>query len=739
MITKIALQNVASYKEIAVLETNKSINLIYGLNGAGKTQIANFLQNQMEEQKKQGFEDCALEGLNNEKILVYNQNFVEANFYAKDKQKGIFTLAKENVEAEKELEQKQKIYENLTKQLQAKNDEIEKYNNDLLTDKSKIIDKVWEIKTKYQSDFEQFFKGHIGSKEVFADYFMDTIFSNNDYKQESSVAIDELKDTYKKLSDKKVSKFEHIPLVNIDEILAVERENIFGEAIVGNDDSVLASLINQLGNADWVKQGERYIEHSNNKCPFCQNDITDDFKGYLKEFFNDEYEKNIDRLKELQGKYNELLGKIPSMDTFFRGDILEANNSEFKLLYENLIQNIKNNVNVIADKIREPKEQKNLILSKEALDKLNQFLSNKQQEIEKVNKMIDDRKNEIKNMEKPFWQNVCFEFKGYVESFYTNKEKIEKNKANLNKAKNEVQEKINKTNDNIVELQQKSVNIDRAIETINEYLRDLGIVDFYVKKDEQSDDCAIVRSEDDKPCFKTLSEGEKTLIAFLYFLQLCQGKESKNETDFKKIIVIDDPISSLSYNYVFDIAQLIKNIFFEKTKEYVEQIFILTHHLYFFHELIGYKESYKDKIRMFRIYKGENNQSCIETIGKESVVNEYEAYWQILRDYKKNGANKYIIPNVMRNILEYFLGFVRKSKIDIVKELAESQDSARYKAFYRYINRESHSFISNIIYEKDFDENIFFEAFEKVFELMGHKEHYDKMIIQQAGEQNATE
>ena len=77
-------------------------------------------------------------------------------------------------------------------------------------------------------------------------------------------------------------------------------------------------------------------------------------------------------------------------------------------------------------------------------------------------------------------------------------------------------------------------------------------------------------------------------------------------------------------------------------------------------------------------------------------------------------------------------------EIFIRKTLIDSENSTRYKAFYRYINRESHSFISNIIYEKDFDEAIFFEAFEKVFELIGHKEHYDTMIKEQVGGQNAT-
>jgi wobble nucleotide-excising tRNase len=43
-------------------------------------------------------------------------------------------------------------------------------------------------------------------------------------------------------------------------------------------------------------------------------------------------------------------------------------------------------------------------------------------------------------------------------------------------------------------------------------------------------------------------------------VELCKGKESETEEIQNKIVVIDDPISSLSHNYIFNVAQLIKNV-----------------------------------------------------------------------------------------------------------------------------------------------------------------------------------
>lgn len=57
--------------------------------------------------------------------------------------------------------------------------------------------------------------------------------------------------------------------------------------------------------------------------------------------------------------------------------------------------------------------------------------------------------------------------------------------------------------------------------------------------------------------FKTLSEGEKNFISFLYFYQLCLGTDNIDRSSKKKIIVIDDPVSSLDSQALFIVTTLI--------------------------------------------------------------------------------------------------------------------------------------------------------------------------------------
>lgn len=118
-----------------------------------------------------------------------------------------------------------------------------------------------------------------------------------------------------------------------------------------------------------------------------------------------------------------------------------------------------------------------------------------------------------------------------------------------------------------------------------------------------------------------------------------------------------------------------------------------------------------------------DNTSVIVKLEPDEIQNEYQAYWSIIKD-----ENNFIMANVMRNIVEYFWGFVEKTEsINNIFQKPEFQGN-EYNAFRRYIERESHSDPTNIYDNKDFDYDIFRDAFKNMFEVSGYKKHYTKMI-----------
>lgn len=291
------------------------------------------------------------------------------------------------------------------------------------------------------------------------------------------------------------------------------------------------------------------------------------------------------------------------------------------------------------------------------------------------------------------------------------------------KEKEQIEKSIYQQLDIITQKQKETVNIDEAVDNIKRGLVDIGITDFTIEK--YSDENALYRlkrEDSQENVFQTLSEGEKMVISFLYFIELCKGETTVESTAMDKIVVIDDPISSLSHIYIFNIGRLIHNEFL-RTKKY-EQVFVLTHSLYFFYELTNRKTEEREKTqKLVRLRKNTEGSSFVP-MKYEEIQNDYQAYWCIISDRDQAPA---LIANCMRNVIEYFFGFVEKSDLSQIFQKRELQET-RFLAFNRYMNRESHSKGQNIFDIKEFDYDSFRDAFELIFEIEGYSEHYKKMM-----------
>ena len=247
-----------------------------------------------------------------------------------------------------------------------------------------------------------------------------------------------------------------------------------------------------------------------------------------------------------------------------------------------------------------------------------------------------------------------------VEKRLKEKKVCEKKIADTSPKISAIENYIKTHNETIREQQKNTVNIEKAITSINDGLADLGLDDFRIEKHSENL-YKIVRGSQDSDTFQTLSEGEKMIISFLYFIELCRGKKSATDVGRKKIIVIDDPISSLSHIFIFNIGQLIKQEFlFSDT---YEQAFVLTHSLYFFYELTDPKHKRrKESQKLFRMTKNCDGSKIFD-MKYEEIQNDYYSYWQIVKDDKQSPA---LIANCMRNIIEYFFGFIEKKDLNNV-------------------------------------------------------------------------
>ena len=669
------------------------------------------------------FSHCSISGLaQNEDILVYNQKFINQNFYEQDSLKGIFTLSKENKDAEEKIKKAEQEISKLTHIKTKKSEIIESYNQDINSKKISSEEATWKIKTNYAGGdrvLAYCLTGYMRSKESLFGYLCNL----KPPKEKPPKSTAQLKEEVNAIQGDTAQKYELVSTVKSG-CSGIESNSLFPEIIIGNESSSVASLINHLKNSDWVKIGLKYLPDNLEGievCPFCQNKtITKELIDDIYSYFDKTYEAKISELKHLLVSYETIIEQIPSKNSFYTNPFISNQQPNFENLFKQLIDSLNENKNLILEKINNPSKEIHLKNTDKIFEKFNLFIDSINTEILGHNTKIDNKDNELENIKKQFWDIMRWEYDQTISAFNNDKLLIE-NKIKTEQVElKEITVKISNQHCLIQSEQKKTINIDESIENINNGLLELGIDGFAIKK--HSDNFyKISRTEECLNTFHTLSEGEKMIISFLYFRELCKGKTDPT-SNATKIIVIDDPISSLSHVYIFNIGQLIKNDFFNS--ENFEQIFVLTHSLYFFYELADANHKRrKENQKLFRITKN-SNSSSISEMKYEEIQNDYHSYWYIVKDDKQPPA---LIANCMRNIVEYFFNFIENRDLNNVFQKKELQ-SVKYQAFCRYINRESHSLGQNIFDFKEFNYDIFKEALGLVFKESGYPEHFEQMM-----------
>ncbi|HIW05874.1 MAG TPA: AAA family ATPase [Candidatus Ignatzschineria merdigallinarum] len=743
MINKIFIDNVATYKSITI-DTSAKINLFYGLNGVGKTTIANFLQAHATGNLA-NYEGCKLfPELTSEtcKIYVYNENFIEHNFYSKPVQKGIFTLGEDAVDAQKKIEKAEAEKNTLIESknnLKEKHDGFKTQQTQLLTDfKENLFD---DYKRRYDNTELKFcLSGVLGSKDKFFSKFEDTsLIETVEYD------FNDLIKEAKELSENEgvlLTQFPSLQESIKNTCQDLHDDGIWAMSVKGTGDSYLLTLINRLNNHTWIQEGISFLEASSSQCPFCQGNISSDFSREIQKVFDDTYQNSLSLIDAHKSRYTT---QLKLLNSYFQNleshaEFHRIQSDRYSLLKEQLLNVLQNNLNVISRKIVDPSLELKLESFTEEFDTFNKLIEIKNENINAINKSLRDINASRNVISERFWKLIRNERTVLYQTYLAEKERYDKNIETIALQTTELAQKCAEQDRIIEENREKTTNIDRSIDRINFRLDSLGLEGFQIKKvsSPQGDAYQLVRGDNktySEDIYRSLSEGEKTLLTLVYFLEMVFGASDRAESvDLnKRIVVFDDPISSLSHNYIFEVARMLHSYFLEldgkNFKLRINQLFLLTHNLYFFHELL--KNNFCAKSlgsKLHRVYKI-NASTAVAKLDKNDVQNDYQAYWQLFKEHsEQNNVFSIMLPNIMRNILEYYFSFIHQ--IDCLKTALNdlSNNNSDFMPLHRYINRESHSDAINFSEFKDIDNSRHRVLFRKVFEKTGHLEHYNKMM-----------
>lgn len=745
-VSKLTIASVGSYKDKVEVTLDK-LNFFYGLNGTGKTTIARYLANPTNLE----FSQCKIDFTTPQRppvFVVYDEDFIQKNFRANPQQPGIFTLDKDNAEAAQAIDNAkakiQELEESKAPHLQL----IKNERNAAFNEKEALKNLVWKSQDQYlKTPLEDCMKGARAGKEAFLSKLELTQpykFPNEEGDTESKAfkaekGLQALMLEREKLTTSGAQKV--FPYKKLsDDLSPYESKLILQEVIVGSEDGYLRDIVEKLHHSDWVSQGiTEYLDHTE-ECPFCNRTLPTDIREKIKNHLDESYKQRIAELTKLKQNYATALQALGNNLSGYVESDLAKENEKLGVTIQALQATLKNNLELIEKKITKPSEKVGLHPSRELIDAINDIIDAKNREIEEFNAKVENISKSLQDITTRFWSLLRAV---HDDAILTNQSlAVQRHESiELEEGKLKAIEDAIRLQDETIKLNQsKTKNIDKAINWINAKLAAFGLEGFELTKVEPLVDKEIFykitrgKGNQSENVFNSLSEGEKTLITFLYFIQHCLGASNSNEPAKldNRVVVIDDPISSLSFNLVFDVAVLINELFISRKGSF-SQIIILTHHLYFLHELFNLMEYMPSKptpneCKIYRVTKAGKTQ--IEEVHRSDIANNYEGHWQVIKEVKAGKVPASSLPNAMRNVLEYYFSFVRKqsSLKEELGRMSKNEDNPKFRAFFRYINREGHSDAINLTDTKDIDVEKFIGYFRSIFENTKFLEHYLAMM-----------
>ena len=396
-----------------------------------------------------------------------------------------------------------------------------------------------------------------------------------------------------------------------------------------------------------------------------------------------------------------------------------------------LIETLKNtygyNITLIEEKINAPSKIIELKKLKDTYQEIGNVINEFNSKIEENNKILENIVDEKKKLVSQIWKYIVSKLQVAINNYKKKIQGLEKGKDNIETKINEYIKKNEELEKQIQQKESEVTSVTHTVNEINKILTNFGFSGFRLSEGLEKGTYKIVRN-DDSDVKETLSEGEYNFITFLYFYQLLQGSTETTGINRSKIVVIDDPISSLDSNVLFIVSTLVKNIIancFDNING-IKQVFILTHNVYFHKEVTYRHREGKRKDETYWVVKKANNQSSIKEFNENPIKTTYELLWRELDNISETSAVS--ILNTLRRILEHYFSII--GGIDYEKYINELEGEEKLiaRSLVAFINDGSHSISDDFSISIGADDiKKYLLVFRKIFDISGHINHYNMM------------
>ena len=733
MINSIHIQGVASFgQEPESLSDLSQFNFIYGSNGTGKTTISKLISDDSL------FTDCSVVWQGDTKLetLVYNRDFVEKNFNQSTELKGIFTLGEKDKDTLEKIETAKKgldeiitDIERLKKTLEGEDGESGK-KGELVEIENEFEEKCWILKQKHDEKLKGAFEGVRDAKRK----FKIKLLSESNSNTSMPTPLVDLEKKAETVFGETPQAESLLTVPDYIDLLAYESDQILKKKIIGKSDVDIAAMIQKLGNSDWVKEGRQFYELNDNVCPFCQQETDASLTKSLNEYFDETFEKDTAAIEQLYTNYkteserlqHNLQNHLENPSKFLDVDKLK---SEKELLDSKIRLNIQH----IESKRKEVSRAIELDSIKNILDSIKAIIDSVNDEIRKHNLMVENLEKERSELKGQVWKYLLEdEIKVDLTNYNKKNDDLDKAIASLNEQLTSKNQEKQKKEIEIRTLEKDTTSIQPTIESINSLLRSFGFQGFALAKSEQERFYKIQRP-DGTDAKETLSEGEKNFITFLYFYHLLKGSESESGMTTDRVVVFDDPVSSLDSDILFIVSNLIKVVFEEVRtgSGTIKQIFVFTHNVYF-HKEVTFNPNRRNialREETFWTVRKSDQLSKIQKHETNPIKTSYELLWLEVRNHDRSNLS---IQNTLRRILESYFKILGNVDPDEICAYFEGKEKLICRSLFSWVNAGSHSAHDDLYVSIDIAMvDIYLRVFKQIFKKSGHIAHYEMMMGEQ--------
>ena len=741
----------ASYKDSHAYIEPTYVNFFFGNNGAGKSTIAKAIKSGA------GITYAPGRTASDYLPLVYNQDFIDENFRSYRNMKGVFTLNAKNAEIQKQIDEVTEKRTQVKKLLSEASDKRGKIANAKDKLHKDFLKECWERGRTLRDDFP----GTMDKKGK-SDPFAREILKH----APANIDMEDLRRLYESAYSETAKRYQRFTTIADPMVMdTVDGREILSKPIVNSADTELAGFLRDIGATEWMRQGhDAYSHNANGRCPYCGSDLPADFEQTFIASFDNRYQENLRLLDEFLARYkksaNELFVPLQTTPVELYPQIDLKPYADKLAVLKAAIQA---NIETIKSKTENPASVVALTDIQPILEDLAEIINGFNTLIDANNAIVAAGPTKRTECTDAVFSLLSFMLKDVIATYRKSDGDMQAELDALDaeiKAHNATLDEI-KTQ--LKTLRGKTVETDTAKDSINLMLRDSGMRGFSLEPKAGVDNVYEVRRPDGTIA-DNLSEGEKNFIAFLYFYHLVHGSDSADGETREKIVVIDDPVSSMDSGSLFIVSTLVRQMIEicrnnadnrNRTAEgnFIKQIFILTHNAYF-HREVSYSYVAKYDYASFYLIRKIGTKSTIklfddvdpneptQRVNINPVKNSYAALWDEYREVQSAVP----LMNVIRRILEYYFLQLCGYEGSVLRQviLVQAKENGYYKdadgnddeekfqlasAMLAYINASSLGMSDGMDYVEDcLNADECRRIFEMIFELMNQKQHYDMML-----------